>query len=110
LLLPLAIQISGCFTYRGALPSAPAQDLPYAARVTTTTGTVFRLEGLTLRGDTLVGTARDGRDRQHAIPLPEVALLEPLRFHALRTGLFLAVPLTIAYLIHQWIESTVIVL
>lgn len=66
------------------------------ARITLRNGTELSLRDVTVRSDSVIGFADDGRERR-AIPFPEVASIERHEVSALRTGALLVGTAAVAY-------------
>jgi len=81
---------------RGTLEQQVGDERIRQARITFRNGTELSLRDVTVRSDSVIGFADDGRERR-AIPFPDVASVEHSEVSVLRTGALLVGTAAVAY-------------
>jgi len=97
LLSPLA----ACYTYRpmrGTIELQVGDEHIREARIALRNGTETSLRDVTVRADSLIGFADDGRERC-AIPFGEVVMIERREVSILRTGAVMAATVAVGYVV-----------
>ena len=95
----LLSQLVACYTYRpmrGTLEQQVGEEHIREARLAFRNGDEISLRDVTVRSDSVIGFADNGRVRR-AIPLAEVTSLEHREVSVVRTGAAMAATAAVAY-------------